>query len=186
MNGRSMLRSLCMLLLLLGFSRSLSSQETRSQQTEVSIVGDDFYINGKPTYQGRVWQGHRIEGLLLNSRMVQAIFNDRNPETAIRWAYVDTGKWDAERNVTEFIKAMSLWKSHGLLAVTVNFQGGSPEGYSKTQPWITGSFDPDGTLRKDYADRMRRVLDAADELEWLSLLGTSILVRIRICKMKLL
>ena len=74
--------------------------------TTVSIVGEDFHINGKPTYAGRVWNGHRVEGLLMNSRMVQATFDDLNPETAKRWAYEDTGKWDAERNVREFIAAM--------------------------------------------------------------------------------
>jgi hypothetical protein len=131
-------------------------------KTSVSIADEDFRINGQPTYAGRSWNGHRVEGLLLNSRMVQAVFDDLNPETAQRWAYADTGKWDAERNVREFIAALPEWKAHGLLAVTVNFQGGSPEGYSTTQPWITGAFDEEGTLRPAFADRMRRVLDAAD------------------------
>jgi hypothetical protein len=131
-------------------------------QTIVSIVGEDFHINGKPTYQGRVWKDHRIEGLLLNSRMVQATYDDLNPESAKRWAYPDTGKWDAERNVSEFIAAMPEWKSQGLLAITVNFQGGSPEGYSKSQPWISGAFSEDGSLRPEFAARMKRVLDAAD------------------------
>ncbi len=44
-------------------------------KTRVSIVGEDFHINGQPTYAGRSWNGHRIEGLLLNSRMVQATFD---------------------------------------------------------------------------------------------------------------
>ena len=114
---------------------------TSPGKTKVSIVGEDFHINGQPTYAGRSWKGHRIEGLLLNSRMVQATFDDLNPETAKRWAYADTGKWDAERNVREFIAAMPEWKRHGLLAVTVNFQGGSPEGYSGKQTWETGAFN---------------------------------------------
>ena len=49
-------------------------------RTVVSIQGDAFYINGQPTYKGRTWQGHKIEGLLLNSRMVQGIFDDANPK----------------------------------------------------------------------------------------------------------
>ena len=132
------------------------------RQTIVSIIGEDFYINGQPTYAGRVWNGHRVEGLLLNTRMVQATFDDLNPTTAARWAYPDTGKWDAERNVREFIAALPEMKRHGMLAVTVNFQGGSPEGYSSKQPWETGAFTADGKLRPEFADRMRRVLDAAD------------------------
>src|SRR5687767_9286271 len=51
------------------------------RKTVVSIHGDAFHINGQPTYAGRTWQGKRIEGLLLNSRMVQGIFDDLNPMT---------------------------------------------------------------------------------------------------------
>ncbi len=142
-----------------------------TRKTQVSIVGEDFHINGQPTYVGRMWRGQRVEGLLLNSRMVQATYDDLNPETATRWAYPDTGKWDAERNVREFIAAMPEWKRYGLLAVTVNFQGGSPEGYSKTQPWVTGAFEEDGSFRPAFADRMRRVLDAADEHGMVVILG---------------
>ncbi len=140
-------------------------------QTSVSIVGEDFHINGRPTYAGRIWNGHRIEGLLMNSRMVQATFDDLNPDTAKRWAYADTGTWDAERNVREFIVAMPEWKKHGLLAVTVNFQGGSPEGYSGKQPWVTGAFTEDGSLLPDFAARMKRVLDAADANGMVVILG---------------
>ena len=140
-------------------------------QTAVSIVGNDFHINGKPTYAGRVWNGHRIEGLLMNSRMVQGVFDDLNPETVSRWAYPDTKKWGADRNTREFVAAMPEWKAHGLLAVTVNFQGGSPEGYSHAQPWITGAFNEEGSLRPDFAARMKRVLDAADANGMVVILG---------------
>ena len=63
-------------------------------------------INGKPTYQGRRYKGLQIEGLLLNSRMVQGIFDDLNPETRSRWAYPDTTRWDPDRNTREFVAAM--------------------------------------------------------------------------------
>lgn len=144
-------------ILFLTFAHTASASETN-----LTIVGEDFHLNGEPTYGGREWNGHRIEGLLLNSRMVQATFDDLNAETAQRWAYADSGKWDAERNVREFVAAMPEWKAHGLLAVTVNFQGGSPEGYSKSQPWENNGFEPDGALRPAFASRMKRVLDAAD------------------------
>ena len=142
-----------------------------SARTEVSIVGEDFHLNGRPTYEGRTWRGHRIEGLLMNTRMVQAVFDDLNPETAQRWAYADTNKWDAERNVREFIAAMPQWRASGLLAFTVNFQGGSPEGYSHTQPWDTGAFDADGSLRPAFTERMKRVLDAADAQKMVVIVG---------------
>ena len=76
-----------------------------------------------------------IEGLLLNSRMIQATFDDENPETVHRWAYPDSRTWDTARNVAEFIEALPIYRDHGLLAVTLNFQGGSPEDYSEEQPY---------------------------------------------------
>ncbi len=132
--------------------------------TTVTIAGEDFHINGQPTYAGRVWLGHRVEGLLLNSRMVQATFDDRNTNTVARWAYPDTGRWDAERNTREFIAAMADWRRHGLLAVTVNLQGGSPEGYSRAQPWENSMFNADGSLRTNDFGRLERILNRADEL----------------------
>ena len=139
--------------------------------THATIEGDRFFINGEPTYKGRTFRGYRIEGLLLNSRMIQATFDDANPETRSRWAYPDTGIWDPERNVREFLAALPVYRAHGLLAVTVNFQGGSPEGYSKEQPWDNSGFTHEGELKSDYLDRMRRVLDRTAELGMVVVLG---------------
>ncbi len=141
-----------------------AENQTEKRQTTVSIDGEKFLINGEPTYKGRSWQGHKIEGLLMNSRMVQGIFDDLNPETVDRWKYPDTQKWDADRNTNEFIAAMDEWYSKGLLAFNINFQGGSPEGYSKSQPWENNAFEPDGTLRPAFAKRMERIIDKADKL----------------------
>lgn len=141
------------------------------RQTEVSVVGDAFHINGQPTYAGRVWQGQKVEGLLFNSRMVQGIFDDLNPETVSRWAYPDTGRWDPERNTAEFIAAMPVWREHGLLAFTINLQGGSPQGYSKSQPWHNSGLAEDGSLQPEYTGRLERILDRADELGMVAILG---------------
>jgi len=141
------------------------------RKTEVSIRGDAFFINGKPTYAGRTWQGRKIEGLLLNSRMVQGIFDDLNPETVSRWAYPDTGKWDPERNTREFVAAMPEWRRHGLLAFTINLQGGSPQGYSREQPWHNSALAEAGDLRPAYMARLERILDKADELGMVAILG---------------
>ena len=51
---------------------------------EVTIRGEDFLFDGQPTLAGRTWNGLRLEGLLPNSRMVQAVFDDLNPATASR------------------------------------------------------------------------------------------------------
>ena len=131
--------------------------------TKVSIEGEKVFINGKPTFEGRKWQGYSVEGLLPNSRMVQGVFDDLNPETVSKWKYPDTGEWDANRNTDEFINAMPLWKEYGLLSFTICFQGGSPEGYSKTQPWENNGYDKFGNIRPAYAERMERIIKKADE-----------------------
>jgi hypothetical protein len=141
------------------------------QRTEVTIHGEQFFLNGKPTYAGRSFNGLRIEGLLMNLRAVQAIFDDLNPQTRTRWAYPDTGTWDPERNLREFLAALPEWRRHGLLSFTVNLQGGSPEGYSKTQPWENSAIDSEGNLRPAYMKRLARVLERADQLGMVVIVG---------------
>ncbi len=139
-------------------------------KTEVLIEGNQFYINGELSYKGRFWRGNKIEGLLFNSRMVQGIFDDLNPKTRDRFKYPDTNEWDAERNTNEFVEAMSLWRNHGLLAFTLNLQGGSPMGYGN-KDWINSTFDKKGNLRPDYISRLERILDKANELKMVVILG---------------
>ena len=104
------------------------AMQQAARRTEVSIRGDGFLINGEPTYKGRTFNGRKVEGLLMNIRVVQGIFEDKTPETAGRWAYPDTGRFDPERNTREFIAAMPEWRQHGVLAFTICLQGGSPGG----------------------------------------------------------
>lgn len=119
---------------------------------------------------GCTWHGVRLEGLLPNARLVQGVFDDANPATRGRWAYPDTQRWDPERNTDEFVAAMPGWRRHGLLAFTLNLQGGSPMGYGN-HGWINSAFAADGTLRADYLGRVRRILDRADELGMVVILG---------------
>ena len=73
-----------------------------SRKTVISIQEDKFLINGELTYTDCEWEGKSIEGLLFNSRMVQGIFDDLNPDTVDKWAYPDTKTWDPIRNTEEF------------------------------------------------------------------------------------
>jgi len=66
---------------------------------------------------------------------------------------------------------MPVWRAHGLLSFTINFQGGSPEGYSAKQPWINSAFRPDGSMHPEYLARMRRIIDFADDLGMVVVLG---------------
>jgi hypothetical protein len=130
---------------------------------EIAIDGTKFFIDGRPTYEGRTYQGRAIEGLLMNARMVQAIFDDECPETAYHWRYPDTGVWDPDRNTNEFCAQLPAYRRYGLLAVTVGLQGGgstyTPAIYGQ---YINSAFAPDGSLKPAYLDRLARVLDAAD------------------------
>ena len=157
--------------LLLGAFDAAGADGSRARTT-VGIEGDAFVVDGKPTYAGRTFRGMKVEGLLFNSRMVQATFDDRNPETRKNWDYPD-GPWDPERNTREFVAAMSGWRDAGMLGFTLNLQGGSPRGYSKLseQVWHNSAFETDGSLRGDYLARLERVLSRADELKMVPILG---------------
>ncbi len=160
-----------LLFLLLSLANLAADPVVKPGHATVSIVGDEFYLNGKPTYAGRMWNGHKIQGLLLNARVVQGIFDDRDTNTVLRWAYPDTGKWDAERNTREFIAAMPEWRRHGVLAFTINLQGGMPVSGANAQPWFNSAFEADGTLCADYLARLERIIDRADELGMVVIIG---------------
>jgi len=162
----------------------------------VSIRGDGFLINGEPTYKGRKYNGRKVEGLLMNVRAVQAIFDDMNPETRSRWVYPDKKTWDPERNTNEFVAALPEWRSNGLLAISLNLQGGTPGGFGRggarggpapdagqgaapagrgrgsgRPPLENSAISPDGSLKPAYMARLMRVIDKADELGMIVILG---------------
>ncbi|MEM6821436.1 MAG: hypothetical protein AAF558_05790 [Verrucomicrobiota bacterium] len=133
--------------------------------TKISIEEDRFLINGSLTYAGCEYNGRSIEGLLFNSRMVQAVFDDENQETRQHWKYPDTGLWDPERNTNEFVEALSDYKAHGLLAVTVGLQGGGSIYRNQIyQEYLNSAFTSDGELKPAYFDRLDRVIQKCDEL----------------------
>lgn len=160
-----------LIIFLFSLSISLPSLAQSSRKTVVGISSDKFYINYELTYSGRTWNGNPIEGLMMNARMVQGIFDDLNPETVKNWKYSDTQKWDADRNTDEFVQNMATWKSYGLLSFTLNLQGGSPYGYSQGQPWINNPYTEFGELRLEYFNRLEKILDKADELGMVPIIG---------------
>jgi len=158
------------ILLLLLFSIANFSCNRHSPDTVVEIRGSKFYINGVPTYKGKTWNGNSIDGLLFNSRMVQGIFDDENPETRDHWRYPDTGEWDPERNTDEFRVAMEEWYRRGILAFTLNMQGGSPTGYDISEV-LNSAFRSDGSLKPEYMARLDRILERSDDLGMVVILG---------------
>jgi hypothetical protein len=125
--------------------------------TVVSIDRDRFLINGQPTYLGL-----RLEALgrLMNARMVSSTFDDENPATRPEGL-------DPDANTTRFIATMDEYKAHGILAFTLNLQGGYP-GYEGA---INSAFEPDGALKRPYMRRVARVIEAADAKGMVIILG---------------
>src|SRR3954452_16236999 len=111
--------------LLISLSLCLPAVAAPQRQATISIGGRAFRINGKPTYAGRTFRGMKVEGLLFNSRMVQGIFDDRNPATRHNWDYPD-GPWDADRNTREFVAAMPSWRGGRPAHLTINHQRRRP------------------------------------------------------------
>src|SRR5207245_5464892 len=74
-------------------------------------------------------------------------------------------------NTREFIAALSDYHAHGLRAVAINLQGGSPQGYSWNQPWHTSGFLADGSIKPDYLKRLDDVITACDKLGMVVILG---------------
>ena len=137
--------------LLLSADAPASPAPAASTRTRVSIEDRRWHLNGQATYPGTP-----AEGLLMNVRMVNCVFEDHGrPE------------FDAEKNTDEFIAAIPDYAAHGVRAFTVNLQGGST-GYEGA---VNSAFDPDGSLREGYMQRVRRVIEACDRNGAVVILG---------------
>jgi len=159
-------------------------------QTVVGIIGSQFTINGHPTYtasSGFPFADPSIEGSLLNVRAVQGIFDDAHYPTSgsrqypyrsrmgdqIVFDYPD-GPFSASRNLNEFLAALPDWRRAGTLAFNVNLQGGGPTDGNfgvHDQPHWNSGFDSHGNLKPAYAGRLRQVIERADQLGMVVIVG---------------
>src|SRR5262245_52824896 len=141
--GRCALR----ILLLLAFtSLSPAGEEPFKPATSIKLSSGFWMLNGKRTYAGT-----DAEGLLLNVRMVNATFEDRNPATCPKG-------FDPEKNTDGFIQKIPDYAAHGIRAFTLCLQGGTPN-YKGA---INSGYEPDGRLRPDYLKRIARAIEACD------------------------
>lgn len=74
-------------LVMAGMGARTAGAAAGSRATSIGIAGNEFLINGTPTYPGRSFRGGKVQGLLFTSRMVNCIINDQNPETRGMWSY---------------------------------------------------------------------------------------------------
>jgi prenyltransferase beta subunit len=129
------LAALCLLLV-------TSDSIAGASRTRLAIVDGRWHLNHQVTYRGS-----KAEGLLLNVRMVNSTFEDASrPE------------FNPEQNTDEFIAQLDDYVAHGVRALTLNLQGGMP-GYEGAN---NSAFNPDGSLRAAYLQRVRRVIEACD------------------------
>jgi hypothetical protein len=113
-----------------------------SGKTRVTIAGSRFYLNGAVTYPGA-----QAEGLLMNARMVNAVFEDTNKPS-----------FDPEANTDEFLAALPEYVGAGMRAFTISLQGGNPS----YEGAVNTAFTSSGALRSTYMARVKRVIEAAD------------------------
>jgi hypothetical protein len=89
-------------------------------QTNLSIKGRDFHINGRPVYD-EIEGNSSSKGLLMNARFIQGIFDDKSDRQRFnRFNKI----FDVDANTNDFISALPQWYAYGLRAVTVGIQGG--------------------------------------------------------------
>lgn len=115
---------------------------------KISIDGDRWLINGEPPHLGSP-----AEGLLVNVRMVNSVFEDDRPNPPA----VLNG-FDPNANTDQFVAYMPSYVAHGIRAFTISLQGGTP-GYEGA---VNSAFNSDGSLRDKYLQRVSRVIQAAD------------------------
>lgn len=137
------------ILVLVVVALGCSSLQHADNETKVAIKDNRWLINGQPVHEGSP-----AEGLLMNVRMVNTVFEDRGPNINDHFA-----DFDPDENTNRFIEKIPEYVAHGVRAFTISLQGGLP-GYEGA---INSAFNADGSLRKDYLDRVERIIQAADQ-----------------------
>jgi CubicO group peptidase (beta-lactamase class C family) len=120
-------------------------------RTRVAIAKEQWLINGEVTYRRA-----QAEGLLMNVRMVNAVFEDAK-----------RSDFDPAANTNRFIEKIPDYVAHGVQAFTLNLQGGMP-GYEGA---VNSAFDRSGNLHEAYLRRVRRVIEACDRHGAVVILG---------------
>jgi hypothetical protein len=136
---------------MMGHSEKMRKREDRAVRTRVSIADGKWYLNGQITYPMT-----SAEGLLMNVRMVNSTFEDLN-----------RSDFDPAANTESFLAQIPAYVAYGVRAFTLNLQGGWP-GYRGAR---NSAFNPDGTLRPSYLERIGRVVDACDRYGAVIILG---------------
>jgi len=117
-------------------------------KTRVTIHGARWFFNNQV-----INKNSPAEGLLLNVRMVNSVFEDRGVA-----GNQSLSEFDPAKNTNAFISKIPDYLSSGINAFTISLQGGFP-GYEGA---VNTAFNPDGTLREEYLERVKRVIRTCD------------------------
>lgn len=117
--------------------------------TKISIKGDKWFINDKITNENSP-----AEGLLMNVRMVNAVFEDISDKLPNEFR-----NFDPDKNVDSFISKIPEYINSGVNGFTISLQGGMP-GYEGA---VNSAYDADGNLRDSYMGRVAKVIKAVDD-----------------------
>lgn len=82
---------------------------------KITIENDKFLFDDRLTYSDFPTARPEALGRLMNSRMVQATFDDENPETVKLFSYPDGSPFDPDRQTDEFVAALPSFRRHGVL-----------------------------------------------------------------------
>ncbi|HKL41165.1 MAG TPA: cellulase family glycosylhydrolase [Clostridia bacterium] len=130
-------------------------------RTTLEIKKNNFLINGELVYS-EIKNSKDSQGLLMNSRFIQGIFDDKIDRTRFdRFGK----KFDPDKNTDDLIKALPKWYDYGLRAFTVGIQGGWPVFTIDVEDINNNPFGTDGKeFDEKYAERLDRLIKAADSL----------------------
>jgi hypothetical protein len=134
--------------LAIAFLCGCNTEAEKKYHTEVSIAGNKWHFNNEV-----INPGSPAEGLLMNVRMVNAVFEDRGPELEKQ-----NPDFDPAENTDEFIRAVPEYVSNGVNAFTISLQGGLP-GYEGA---VNTAFNSDGSLKPEYFERVEKAIKACD------------------------
>lgn len=149
MRNESLFFRLNILFLMISLITGCAVMKNVNPVTAVTIRGDKWYFNGEV-----INPGSPAEGLLMNVRMVNSVFEDRGRKAPERY-----NVFNPAMNTDAFISMIPEYVSSGVNAFTVSLQGGTP-GYEGA---VNTAFNADGSLRQDYLKRVERVIRACDK-----------------------
>ena len=134
---------------------------------------DRFYVRDSSraawrfTYEGTRFR-RKVRGSLAMVRVTQAIFDDE---------WLSERSYDPESNTDRLISQLGLYSQHGVGGIVVGLQGGNP-GYSAEangvsrgssaelgEKWgaLVSAYNPDGTLKPEWMQRLDRLIEAANK-----------------------